>query len=162
MKNSKRGAKTVKASQGVCLLKCVLVLFGAVSTFVSLLDWPAKNTSVKDTRQDKRRYELQGERVKKEPTVRQLCNWITDQSAWSGSFYKRSLWWLWSWGGVQWWIVIGRREISESASSVPNNSVGPRLKPFLLQLPPNPLPASQETFYSQLREKMRQVIFCRG
>ena len=48
--------------------------------------------------------------------------------------------------------MIGWREISESASSVPNNSVGPRLKPFLLQLPPNPLPASQETFYSQERE----------
>ena len=32
--------------------------------------------------------------------------------------------------------MIGRREISESASSVPNNSVKPRLKPFLLLLPP--------------------------
>ena len=33
--------------------------------------------------------------------------------------------------------MIGRREISESASSVPNNSVRPRLKPFLLLLLPS-------------------------
>ena len=37
--------------------------------------------------------------------------------------------------------MIGRREISESASSVPNNSVRPRLNPFLLLLP-HPLPHS--------------------
>ena len=55
--------------------------------------------------------------------------------------------------------MIGRREISESASSVPNNSVGPRLKPFLLLPPILFLIAKHSTpFHVSLHEKRCLVI----
>ena len=66
MKNTKTAQEQQKL--GVCLLKWVLVLFRAVNTLVSLLGWPARKTSAKDTRQSEERYKLYENWKQKEET----------------------------------------------------------------------------------------------
>ena len=124
--------KGVKTSTSPCLM-CVWVLFGAVSvnTFPSRqLGWLAEKTTTKDTSWSTRR------QVHTIHPPDRLCLfklWSRGQSIGGQIFYQ-------VWGKS---LIVHREEtfiggsclggeISKAASSVPDNGVRPRTKPFLL------------------------------